>query len=191
MMIEIILCLALMGFSSQHEPGWKGIVPLHSTRADVEQLLGAPTEPCTEGCDYDTKNEGVFVRYSAGRCAEGDSIAWNVPPNTVISLSINLAKTPRLSALRLNLKKFKKTADPELRGYSSYENEDKGISYEVSDDGRVYSINRFATSKDDKAFRCPRVRASISIENAQMHSDRCWPVHEAFVSIGSFLAVIS
>lgn len=142
--------------------GWRGILPLHSTRADVERLLGPPAESCKDGCDYDTKNEGVFVRYSIGRCADGGPNAWNVPPNTVLSLSINLAKRPRLSELRLNLRRCKKTADPELHGYSSYENEDEGDSYAVSDDGRVYSINRFATTKDDRALRCQAESANLA-----------------------------
>src|SRR5215211_607834 len=34
--------------------------PLHSTRGDVERVLGAPTEACTELCHYETKTEKVF-----------------------------------------------------------------------------------------------------------------------------------
>jgi hypothetical protein len=152
-MIEAILFSAFVTFAFQDHRGWKGILPLHSTRADVERVLGPPTEPCKEGCHYDTRSEGVFVRYSTERCV-GHGAAWNVPPNTVISLSINLAERPSLKDLKLNLKKFKKTEDPELHGYTTYENEAKGVSYAVSADGRVYRTHWFATTKDDKALRC-------------------------------------
>lgn len=178
MMIETILYLALVSFSSQHDRGWKGILPLHSARADVEQLLGPPTEPCKDGCDYDTKNEGVFVRYSIGVCADGGPNAWNVSPNTVISLSVYPTARPKLSDLRLNLKKFTKTKDPELHGYSTYTNEAEGVTYSVSDDGTVTGVYWFGSSKDSRTLRCPSLRTPISTENVQE------PVFDSRNSVG-------
>lgn len=176
--IGAILCLAIVSFSSQDNRGLKGILPLHSTRADVERVLGPPTEPCSDGCMYDTKNEGVFVRYSVARCPEGDATGWNVPPNTVTSLSVNLAERPKLTALGLNLKRFKKTRDPELNGYSTYENEDKGVSYAVSADGRVYRIHWYANAKDDKVLRCRSVASAPLVGNVPE------PIFDPHTSVG-------
>ena len=52
--------------------GWRGIVPLHSTRADVERLVGSPMTP--NGITYDLKNERVNVVYSDGGCAKGQPL---------------------------------------------------------------------------------------------------------------------
>jgi len=161
-MIAIIIWLGAFGMHSASVDGWKGIVPLHSTRADVERLLGPPTEACKEACEYDTKSEGVFVRYSSERCSKDNTNGWNVPPDTVLSLSVNMTMKPKLSDLKLNLKKFTKTKDPELHGYTHFENEEDGVSYAVSDEGLVYRVEWFGTAKDAKALRCGSARVRRS-----------------------------
>lgn len=152
--IEIIVCVALFGSVSQTVEGWKGIVPLRSTRADVERLLGPPVRPCKEGYTYDTKSEGVFLRYSDEPCEKGEANRWRVPSDTVISLTVYASQKPNLSDLKLDRKRFKKTNDPELHGYYTYENEEDGVAYEVSDRGIVLGVEWFGTSKDAKALRC-------------------------------------
>lgn len=159
-MIGIIVCVALFGSFSPKVEGWKGIVPLRSTRAEVERLLGAPVRPCKEGCTYDTKSEGVFVRYSGEPCEEGEANRWRVPPHTVISLTVYASRKPNLSDLKLDRKRFKKTNDPELHGYYTYENEEDGVAYEVSDRGVVLGIEWFGTSRDAKALRCGSAKSS-------------------------------
>lgn len=150
--IEIILCVSLLDFGSSQNNGWKGIVPLHSTRADVERLLGPALSQCR--CDYRTETENVFVLYSAERCAKGVQNAWNVPSDTVISIIVTPKEEPKLSDLRLDLKKFTKTEDPELRGHFTYTNLEEGVTYNVSDDGVVTGIEWFPVPKD-KCLRCP------------------------------------
>jgi hypothetical protein len=39
--------------------GWRGIGPLHSTRADVERLLGPPKQSHRSFSSYETKTEEV------------------------------------------------------------------------------------------------------------------------------------
>jgi len=156
--IQIILWMALFGGGTHDSRGWKGIVPLNSTRADVERLLGPPTEPCSIGCDYDTEREGVSVRYSGERCAAGDGNPLNVPPNTVISITVYPAVKPRLLDLKLRMRKFTRTKDPELNGYSTYTNEESGVTYEVSDKKRVLSIQWFGSSRDIRNSRCRPTR---------------------------------
>jgi hypothetical protein len=55
------LCLLTVA-SLSHAKEWHGIVPLHSTRAEVERLLGPSTDP-TKGhaSIHKTKNEVVLV----------------------------------------------------------------------------------------------------------------------------------
>jgi hypothetical protein len=152
--IKLFVAIGLICSLFYGRDGWKGIVPLRSTRADVELLLGTPASSCRDLCTYETKNEIVIARYSGEPCDEKKGNRWQVPPDTVIELTVNLAEAPKLADLRVNLKKFKKTIDPELHGYHNYSNQDMGLSYSVSDHGRVFSIDYFVNRKNDNALRC-------------------------------------
>jgi len=45
MMILHVLLWSLITPAFLQEPGWRGITPLHSTREDVERLIGPPMMP--------------------------------------------------------------------------------------------------------------------------------------------------
>lgn len=76
---------------------WRGIVPLHSTRADVERLLGEPATSSLVAkcrCFYDLGDETVTILYANGLgCAEpeerdGRVGGWNLPRDTVIEIDL-------------------------------------------------------------------------------------------------------
>ena len=75
-----------------------------------------------------------------------------ISPNTVISLSVNLAEGQKLSDLKLDRKRFRKTKDPELHGYSTYENESEGTSYSVSAEEWYIAASGLARRKMLKHF---------------------------------------
>src|SRR5688572_31814092 len=83
LLLSIIFVLTIAPASSAR--GWRGIVPLHSTRADVELLLGKSTDECD--CVYRTENEVVRVDYAKAPC-EGWPRGWNVPVGTVLAFSV-------------------------------------------------------------------------------------------------------
>ena len=62
MKVTLIAMLIVISCQGVDAKGWKGIVPLHSDRVDVERLLGAPTGECK--CIYNTGSETVRVEYS-------------------------------------------------------------------------------------------------------------------------------
>lgn len=74
---------SLSSYSNSNE--WRGIVPLHSTRADVEKLLGSAKPSTQTGMlDYETENEEVTVMYASGPpCANNGFRIWKVPRDTV------------------------------------------------------------------------------------------------------------
>jgi hypothetical protein len=152
----IEICLSLMLLAVVTPPpfrGWKGIVPLHSTRADVERELGAPVTSCVETCNYNTPNESVTIVYVTHACESGDNNSWRVPAGTVVTVIVYPSVKPRLKDLKVNSKSFTKTRDPELVGHWTYTSKREGTSYEVSNTGRVQSIEWFPTNKDDY-LRC-------------------------------------
>src|SRR6185503_17182878 len=79
----ISTCLALTLAAPLSARGWRGIIPLHSTRADVESLLGKPLPD--RDYLYQTEDHFVSVDYAKGPC-EGWPSGWNVTANTVLSI---------------------------------------------------------------------------------------------------------
>lgn len=143
--------------------GWKGIVPLHSDRADVEKLLGAPSGECK--CFYDTGRETVRVEYSKAQCV-GYPSGWNVTADKVLTLHIRPNQPVKFTDLQLSESKFYKAADDTLTRY--YSSRVDGVQYTVSRDGMVQAVT-YIPSTNDSALRCPcfpRLDESIQRSNS-------------------------
>src|SRR6266516_6252094 len=108
------------------QQGWRGIVPLHSTREEVERLIGPPMTP--GGITYDLKDERVDVGYSSVPCAKGWPYGWDVTPGTVTSIEVFPKRKLKLSELHLDLTKFTKFNNPHLQGEIHYNNFEEGFS---------------------------------------------------------------
>jgi hypothetical protein len=82
--LSSICMLLFMSVSCQAE-GWRGIIPLRSTRADVERILGVGTDRCN--CHYETTSELIYIDYAQAPCM-GSPLnylrGWNVPADTVL-----------------------------------------------------------------------------------------------------------
>jgi len=145
------LVLSLIVFVCCQSNVWNGIVPLKSTRADVEKLLGLPPQD-NKGKDaaiYKTKDGKVFVLYSTGPCKIKPSRGWNVPESTVISVSVYPDAGPKFAELKLDIRKFEKRPDPEALNEIHYLDEIDGIGLTVDTaaDGEVTRFSYFPESK--------------------------------------------
>lgn len=164
----ILVCtLPAAAFTSQAKE-WRGIVPLHSTRADVERLIGKPN---AEYERYDFEGEQAVIFYARHPCSEGAQ--WNVPPDTVTSISVYPKKALLLAALRLDLGAYKRVGDSYSQGRTVYWNEKEGIQYHVSegergDDAKVREIY-YQPAARDAHLRC---RAKDTSEGGQKSSER-------------------
>jgi hypothetical protein len=94
------------------------------------------------------------VQYSDEACKKGDANPMNIPPDTVVSVTVYPHAETRLRELKLDRKKFKKINDPELHGYSTYTSRELGVAYEVSDKNMILSIEWFGSAKEIDALRC-------------------------------------
>jgi len=105
------ICLVINLVSLIHAKEWRGIVPLHSTRTDVERLLGKPTQDF-EGIlvSYRLPTETIDIQYAANPqgTAEWPYDSWNVPKQTVTFIRAAPKKETYLSDLKLDLSKFTK-----------------------------------------------------------------------------------
>lgn len=156
--------------------GWHGIVPLQSTRADVErqfgkpQRIGAGVVPDYAVHDYEVGDVVVDVYYSTGTCSERrggcalphrEEFGWDVPRDTVIRVDLHPKNMP---AARLVLpRRFKKIKGEKegLPGFLIYRNRDTGVTYHVAD-GKVVSIT-YGPSAMETRLACPLVRVEIPL----------------------------
>ena len=135
---------------------WCGIVPLHSTRADVEQLLKVKPERCgSNACVYDLPDKTVFALYAEEPACRNDdaTTSWKVPRDTVIEITLTF-KTPQLfSALGIEVAKYDRVPDPELHGLVYLTDYAQGVRMETSGN-TVRAITYYAAKSDDN-LRCP------------------------------------
>jgi hypothetical protein len=134
----------------QETKGWRRIVPLHSTRVDVERLLGPSDDPCK--CVYRTDTESVRVEYASAPC-KGSPSGWNVPPDTVLSFMVIPKEWQRFSDLNINEGQYKKTVESD-NPTIHYTHQEGGIRYTVTDAGLVYYVS-YLPSTRDASLRCP------------------------------------
>jgi len=144
--LTILLMITSLAFT-QDTPGWRGIVPLQSTREQLEQLVGVLDRRCQ--C-YSTETESIRVEYASGPCT-GDLPGWNVPADTVLSLKIYPKKPLVFSELKIQKEDFVTTVDDTVTTY--YGNGEKGLRYAVTSLGTVASIWHGPSVKQNK-LRC-------------------------------------
>ena len=129
--------------------GWRGIVPLHSQRSDVERLLGPPSGDCK--CFYETESEWVRVVYATAPCVDYPS-GWNVAKDTVLTIRVHPENQQKFSDLKLTTSNFYTAADDTFTTY--YSDRIEGVEYTVSSEKLVSSVAYFPSSKDSH-LRCP------------------------------------
>ena len=144
--LTILLMITSLAFT-QDTPGWRGIVPLQSTREQLEQLVGVLDRRCQ--C-YSTETESIRVEYASGPCT-GDLPGWNVPADTVLSLKIYPKKPLVFSELKIQKENFITTVDDTVTTY--YANGEKGLRYAVPSLGTVASVWYGPSSKQNN-LRC-------------------------------------
>jgi hypothetical protein len=160
----IIVCLILIFAEDTLGKEWRGIIPLHSTRADVERVLGPPREP--GGSSYPTENGNVSIDYSLRSCEEGER--WNVPRDVVLSITIYPRTNPTFASLQLDESKFRRVVDTHIEGSIYYINDEQGIHITTLE-GVVHSIT-YEPAASDNHLLCPGVSPpSIEDEEGTAH----------------------
>lgn len=133
-------------------------MPLHSTHADVDKLLGPPK---FEDSGYDIDGERALITYSAQGCEEGLPGGWNVPPNTVVSISVSSTKDLKLADVLVAGRNYEQIygTDTPLVDYIDIQD---GVSY-LASDGSVQRISYFGNEADDKKLRCGEYKYAAPI----------------------------
>jgi hypothetical protein len=146
--------LALVAAGNAEAKDWRGIVPLHSTRADVERILGPPTINQIDWAVYHGEKERVSIQYSKGPCTVEFS-PWNVAKDTVISIWVTPVSNVRFADLKLDLSKYKKLADYHVGEIKHYIGEEEGVEYQVDENKGTVIVTKYLPTVADAPLRCP------------------------------------
>ena len=155
----VLVAALVLNISASQKQGWRGIVPLHSTRSDVEHIFGAPTNECN--CIYRSPDATIHVEYANDRCV-GVIPGWNVPPDTVLRFTVRPTVRRPFSELKLETAKYTVRRDDTFTTY--YANRSDGVEYAVSSDGMIDSVSYIPSSRDGN-LRCsgfPRLDGSVT-----------------------------
>lgn len=147
------LCLFLVCLASVEvlAKDWKGIIPLHSTRTDVERILKV-TSSGKESDLFQFAEENVLIFYSQIKCTTGDARGWKVPIGTVTDISVFLKKRRSLSEILsvLNMSKDSfNIASTDAARYFSYSDEIAGVNIDVQGEF-VTGVFCYHSAKDSK-----------------------------------------
>jgi hypothetical protein len=141
---------------------WRGLVPLHSDRRKVEEILGRAKSSGTGVEVYDTDNETIRIRYSSGSCGD-TNVEWNVLPGTVLELTVTPFLGFMLHNLDLDLSLYKRQrlgSLPEIPRppeFVNYVNSRDGVTIKsklISDNAEEVISITYAPSSNDNPLRC-------------------------------------
>jgi hypothetical protein len=136
--------------------GWRGIIPLQSSRADVERLLGTPTKKeSEEAYIYNFGNEVAVILFQSSSCDTGlgrFGFGWNVPLGTVTNIGVVPLKNAPVAEI-IDVKDFHK--DEGGAGYIYYTKGDEGITVEAFNGNAVRIIFEHTSKGEGK--QCPKV----------------------------------
>jgi hypothetical protein len=146
-LIKLVICCSLtLGLATVcSAKEWRGIVPLESTRADVERLLGVPKQKSSLAHYYRFHDELAVVWFQSQPCDQ--CWGWHVPVETVTTLGVIplSARAPEPAVIE----GFKSDTNG---GFVYYTNEVDGLTVETHN-GKVTSVE-YGPEKRLDDLRC-------------------------------------
>jgi hypothetical protein len=127
---------------------WNNIRPLHTTRREVEKILGKPVETNDRGCSaiFEKGDERIEVYYLCFSCDKGKKENKKKRIDVVLRVLRNFRNRPALSDLGFDLSKFTK-AEGHIKGDIAYNNKREGIAI-FTDGDKVRMITYYAAESD-------------------------------------------
>jgi len=140
---------------------WRSIIPLRSTRGDVERLFGKPNQLG----HYQIQNEKVSIWYSEGACKSSpESLAKAnceclVAKDTVLRIAVTLDSPIKISELGIDKKKYERTPIEAYQPSATYADFVEGVVYTIREsDDKVTFIDYLPSARD-----CDRVIGNQTI----------------------------
>jgi hypothetical protein len=160
-LIVFTTAVVLLTALSTRAKDWRGIVPLHSTRADVERLLGPPETDRGSAIFYTVDFSSVSFDFPQAPCGKPGSL-WNVASNIVTGIWVTHQQLHEVRLGDVNLSSgFRTQKDLELDYIVYYINDAEGISYEVDNrygtdaNGAIVALTKYFAPAKENNLRCP------------------------------------
>lgn len=155
----LLILLTVLGFVNISAQGFKGIVPLESTCADVKRIL--QVDDCSYPYSIFTfKDFSVDIHFSKEKSSPEDKWCYRVSPGTVRSLTVSYYKSIPMKEFEYDLK-VKEGPFGDIKTII-YENRDKGVSV-MTNRGLINTAVFVPTPKQHEklAYEC----------NSSLHKD--------------------
>ena len=109
---------------------WRGIIPLQSSRADVQRALPPSTLPASHASFHKLDGEVVLILYASGPpCGSSLTNSWRVAEGIVLSISVSPLRPISFSSLGLDPAKHRRVTSPNAAGDYYLVNDDDGVRY--------------------------------------------------------------
>lgn len=129
-----VSCLVMFDVNAQEN--FKGIIPMVTTKSEVEKILGKPNR---NGA-YELDEGRVHIGYYEQECKEKIECSCLVPLGTVQYIRVTLYYDLYLKDLNLDPQKFKETRSSKFPDIFTYSNSKSGVVYTVQN-GKVSHID--------------------------------------------------
>jgi hypothetical protein len=151
------LLLSTVCIAQQWAPEWRQLVPLKSTRAEVDKILGKPDQSFDSYALYRTPKGRFSVWYSLGGCKQKiEGRQWDVAKGLMTSLSVYVDEGWPLTKYVQNPSDFRRTVMPYNRVL--YASSDESLIFETINPGdREEWVSMIAvdpTKEQDKLLLC-------------------------------------
>ena len=156
----LIACLFLFGSAQiPSATDWRGLAPLKSSRMDVERTLGPPEQSSENGqvLTYRFRDMTVYFYFASNlECKQQlPYTSWNVTPDTLTGIDVNLRPQPLVADTGIDLTKYKKIKGAsDLVGRYIYLNADSSFAIEVGND--YLTGYHYQPGSQQKELRCER-----------------------------------
>ena len=134
MFLVFVMTLSLVTYCDSIEDGWKGIKPFHTSRLEVERLLGRPKIDDNGYYRYSTPEADIEINYSSIPCSENryGRGKFKIPLETVLSYRVLLKARPKVSDLEFDRQIFQRETSGHVLNLASYVNKDSTVSVLVT-----------------------------------------------------------
>lgn len=154
--------LSAISVAQESMPSWRKLIPLKSTRSEVEKILGKPEQSYDSYALYRNENGRFSVWYSLGGCEHKiEGRQWDVPKGLMTSLSVDVNETLPLTRYVSNIGEFRQTEMPYNR--ILYVSPDESLIFKTikaaNRDEFVYTITFDPTKEQDKLL-CKKTESS-------------------------------
>jgi len=173
------VCVLLLSINSASAKSWRGIEPLHSTRADVLRLLGTPTDDKSPyEWKYEFPGEWAIISFSTGApCKEGLPQGWKLPKDIVINIDVQPSAPKKISEVLTSGKEYDRVQTVHTPGLNYYIDPEEGIRF-TDQNGYVSSITYGPTIKD-KDYTCGEYKYAAPVApGVKLKSVEHYPLDE-------------